>query len=395
MWIRDYIHNNPALVALLLFAGAFFCLFYLTDPTRPANVFSFFGFEDYAKYPLGWWGYYDQSQYLGMAKALATFDYGGLQATYSYGLGYPVVAVPSLWLGFTKDPFVFFNFFTFIFAIFATYKAAKHFVSPFAGLLAGFGLTFATPLIAYTAQPWNSTVCLVAISTILLIATSKVPGKKIAVLAGFMVGWVFAARYVDIVWLLPLAAASMYRGSFKRLLKLGLFAAIGAALWVLPVLYSHYKFFGSPLRTPYVNHLGLGENDGSDQQLSAYKLSNVPSATLGMFVSPRLAGEEDNDRGLLITMFWILAAIPGAFIILKKPKNRWFFGTFIAATVVSYLFYLSFRASTPYSLKYGVLHYFKMFWPGLVILAVAFFDKQLQKTLQLAASKTTQTKKPI
>lgn len=394
LWCKTCIRRDPALAALLLFAGAFFCLYYLTDPARPAGMFAFFGFQDIAKYPLGWWGYYDQSQYIGMAKALANFDQTALQATYSYGLGYPVMAVPMLWLSLDIDPFVLFNLFAFVFTIFATYKAAKHFISPFAGLLAGFGLAFATPLIAYTAQPWNSTVCLVAISTILLIATAKVPGKLLATVAGVMVGWVFAARYVDIIWLLPIAAASLYRGSFKQLLRLALFSALGAALWVLPVLYSHYVFFGSPLKTPYVNHIGLEENAGSDQQLSAYQLDNIPSAALGMFVSPRLAGQEDVDRGWLVTMFWILAAIPGAVILLRKPKNRVFFGTFIAANIAAYLFYLSFRASTPYSLKYGILHYFKMFWPGLVILAVAFFDRQLQKTIAFATHNDAPTKKP-
>jgi hypothetical protein len=390
---KNYIGLDPALFVLVLFAGAYFCLYYLTDPARPADVFSVLGFQDYVKYPLGWWGYYDQSQYIGMANALANFDYAALQATYSYGLGYPVVAVPVLWLGIDKDPFVLFNLFAFVFTIFATYKAAKHFISPFAGLLAGFALTFATPLIVYTAQPWNSTVCLVAISSILLIATAKAPGKLLAITAGFMVGWVFAARYVDIVWLLPIAAASLYRGSFKQLIRLGLFSAIGAFIWLVPVLYSHNSFFGSPLKTPYVNHIGLEEDSGSDQQLSAYQLDNIPSAALGMFVSPRLAQQEDVDRGWLVTMFWILAAIPGAFILLKNPKNRWLFGTFIVANIVAYLFYLSFRASTPYSLKYGILHYFKMFWPGLVIMAVAFFDKQLRKTMEYT-NQTVGRKKP-
>lgn len=387
-WVR----RDPLLVALLLLASVFFWLYYITDPSRPVDVFSVFSsFRNTTQYPLGWFGFYDQGQYLQMAEALANFSYSGLQATYSYGLGYPLVAVPALWLGFDKDPFVFFNFGVFVFATYAVYRTAKQLISPFAGFLAGFGIVFATPLITYTSQPWNSTVCLLAISGILLTVTVKKVTLWHALTVGFLVGWSFAARYVDVAWLLPLALASLYRGSFKNVIKLSIFVGIGVTIWLVPVLYSHYKFFGSPFRTPYVNHVGLTDSS-SDQQLNAYSLVRIPDAALGMFISPRLAGSVDNDRGFLISMFWVVAAIPGAIIVLRQRSRRLFWGTLVVVTVLAFIFYLSFRASTPYSLKYGILHYFKMFWPGLIILAVVFFDKLFQRTLYYAEG--TNKKRP-
>ncbi len=371
------ISRDPILYTLIISSVAYFLLCYITNPVRPAGIF---GYQDKAIYPLGWFGYYDQGEYLKLAHTLASFKLDQLSTTYSYGLGYPLVAVPAIWLGFNKDPFVFFNLVTFVFTVYAVYRVARHFISPLAGFLAGFGLIFATPLIYYTDQPWNSTVCLFAISGIFVIATINKINKWHALVAGFLVGWAFAARYIDIAWLGPLAVACLYRGSFKNLFKVCVFGAIGLSLWVMPVLYSHYRVFGSPFRTPYVNHVGIGGVGGSDQQAGAYSLRRVPNAALGMFVSPRLAGSLDVERGLLVGMFWILASIPGAIILLRKTERKLFFSVFIGATIVATLFYLSFRASTPSSLKYGVLHYFKMFWPGLVILAVAFFDDQLKKT---------------
>ena len=52
-----------------------------------------------------------------------------------------------------------------------------------------------------------------------------------------------------------------------------------------------------------------------------------------------------------------------------------FFKTLLAVGLLACTFYLSFRASTPGSLKYGELHYFKMYWPCLAILASAYIDK--------------------
>jgi 4-amino-4-deoxy-L-arabinose transferase-like glycosyltransferase len=379
LWIT--MRRDPVLLALLVLAAAYFVLYYFTDPAKPGSVF-----------PQGWFGFYDQGQYLREAHTLASLKLSQLHTTYSYGFGYPLVAVPFIWLGFDRDPFVFFNLAAFVFAIYAVYKTAKWLVSPFAGFLAGFGLLFATPLIHYADQPWNSTVCLVVMSAILLALTVKKVNKWHFLLLGILLGWAFAARYVDVIWLGVLALASLYRGSFKTLARQSVFMVIGLAMLVAPVMYSQYKIFGSPLRTPYVNHIGLGGAGGSDQGLAAYNVTRIPKAALALFVSPVLAGSKDNDRGLLIDMFWVLAAVPGAFVLFRGTNRKLFLSCFVVFGLLASLFYLSFRASTPGSLKYGELHYFKMWWPGMVILAAAFFDRLMRLTLK-ASSKTAATRK--
>jgi hypothetical protein len=368
------IRRDPVLITLLVAAGAYFLFYYVTDPVRPGGMFvALFTHAAPSTYK-GWFGYYDQGQYLQLAHTLARFNFHELRTTYSYGVGYPLVALPAIWLGFNKDPFIFFNFAAFVFAIFAIYKVAYKLISPFAGFLAGFGLLFATPLIHYTDIPWNSTVCLVVMSAILLTLTSKKVTKWHALLLGLLVAWAFSARYVDVFFLGPLAIASMYRGSLKPLYRYIPLMAASACIILIPVLYSQYKIFGSPFRTPYVNHLGIGGVNGSDQGLRAYSLSRVPLAGVALFAGPRIAGSTDADRGLLVDFFWALAAVPGIVILFKRKNHVFFFRTLLVVGIVATLFYLSFRASTTGSLKYGELHYFKMFWPCLVLLAVAFFD---------------------
>jgi hypothetical protein len=77
----------------------------------------------------------------------------------------------------------------------------------------------------------------------------------------------------------------------------------------------------------------------------------------------------------------------------RNLKYRVFVGSFVAMTAVAWLFYLSFRASTPGSLKYGELHYFKMFWPGIVLFAAALFDNLLRPILANVTTKSATKKR--
>jgi hypothetical protein len=378
--------RDPLLVSLLVFSGLYFLFYYFTEPVRPADVFTgVLGFHDEALYKKGWFGYIDQGWYLKMSEAIADFDFSRLKEVFMYGLGYPVVAVPFLWLGFDKDPFVFFNLFAFVFAVYATYKAGKHFISPVAGLIAGFGLAFATPLVAYTVQPWNSTICLFAVSCILLVAIQKRIRTWHALLVGLVVGWAFAARYVDIAFLGLIGAASLYRiGNLRTLLKNLVLMIAGISVLIVPVLYAHDRAFGSPLTTPYIKHLDPDE-PGSDQQADSFSLRKAPETFTAIFIGPKFvefkgqSNLSDNNRGLLVFMFWALAAIPGAYILFRKTRNKLFVSTVAGFILVTTLFYLSFRGTDTDAIKYGLLHYFKMLWPCLAILAAAFFDSQYNK----------------
>lgn len=385
------LRQDRTLVILLLSAIVFFGLYYLTDPVRQTGLFpDWLVHAPPANAYKGWFGYYDQGQYLREAHTLAGFHWHELHSTYSYGVGYPLVAVPAIWLGFNRDPFVFFNLVAFVFAIYAVYTVARRLISPFAGFVAGFGLLFATPLLHYMDIPWNSSVCVVVMAAILLTLIQAKITKWHALMLGLLLGWAFAARYIDVIFLGSLALAAMYRGSLQSLRKPVLYLAIGAVIVATPVLYSHYKIFGSPFRTPYINHIGLGGVGGSDQGLQAYSLRRVPRAALALFVSPRLAGSHDADRGLLIDFFWALAAIPGAVLLLRQhafKKYRLFVWTLLGVGLVASLFYLSFRASTVDSLKYGELHYFKMLWLPLTILAAAYIDRLWQNVRPAAKPK--------
>jgi hypothetical protein len=340
------------LLAGLLGSSALYFIFaYWADPSR-AN----------------WYAYTDQSYYLAIAKELSHFTL--TKDTFLFGLGYPLVGIPPLWAGADGDPFVWFNLAAFVFTAYATYRVGQRFISKTAGAVAAFALVFASPLVFFVTIPWNSTVPLVAFAALLLIASrsNRKHEMFLAVIAGALLTWTFAARYIDLLWVLPLAAVAFYRGDWRKSLRAWIVTGITALILLIPLLFVHNAIWGGPLKTPY-SRPGLPE-----QHLSAYKLQRIPRDAVGLFVGSDQAGTPDHHRGLLNYMFWGLAAIPGAYVALRKPgRARLVLGTGAAVTVLGSLFYLSSRTLEPDQLKFGVTHYFVMFWPLVAILAATAF----------------------
>jgi hypothetical protein len=72
---------DPVLVAIVVSSAAFFAYLYYLDAARPG-----------VGTPEGWFGYFDQGQYLRMAIDLSNFTLPAEH--FLYGPGYPAVAVP-------------------------------------------------------------------------------------------------------------------------------------------------------------------------------------------------------------------------------------------------------------------------------------------------------------
>jgi hypothetical protein len=351
---------DPLLWLLIAMSAAFYAYRYYIEPTRPGLGSA-----------LGWFGYFDQGAYLVMAHDLSHFSLPAHQ--FVYGLGYPVAAVPFLWLGLDYDPWMIFDGIAFVFAAGASFVVAGRLFGRIAAGIAGFGLAFATPLVFYCLTPWNSTVSLVALVSLLLLATSPTPAPWHPFLVGALVAWGFSARYADVLWLgaVGVVAALRSRSSTADLRPL-VIAGLTALVLTIPVFAAHWEAFGSPFTTPYSLHTGPpGPTAGiTDEDLGAYSLSRVPRAAFGMFISPFLLGARQPGSPLLADMFWTLLALPGAVIALQRGRR---FRALILVTVVSAflgsVFYLSFRASGPGAIQFGTLHYFKLWWPVAAILA--------------------------
>lgn len=358
--LKTYILERRVSLFILLLAATYFVFMYVTDPTRPR-----------ATNGGGWLSYFDQSAYLKQAAAMKA---GHLRDYFVYAPLYPLLAVPFMFLGFYVNSLFFFNLFSFVFVTWAVYKYTSSTTSDKMGVVAAMALVFATPLVHYTVVPWNSTVCLLAVGIILYVASKQ--RNYISAVDIFLLslagGMAFASRYVDVVWVSGATVALIVsRGiGLKKIVLLGSVTLVMA----LPVLWAHQVIFGSPLRTPYILHTSINGGNTTDQDLGAYSLRRIPNAAYGMLVSPMLAGSTDANRGLLAGAFWFLGVLTFPFIKRIDQRNKLFLMALLAITVVHSLFYLSFRASGPDAVKFGTLHYFKMFWPVLTILSALSFD---------------------
>jgi hypothetical protein len=355
--VRRWLGGTDPLVWILgALAVALFTYIYVIDPGRPGEFT-----------PVGWFGFADQGQYLQMTRELSEWGLG--EDSFRYGLGYPILAVPFLWIGLDYDPFAIINGIAFVFTIVGTYTVGVRLQGRLLGGIAALGLLFATPLVSFTVQPWNSTVSLIALVLVLLIATSPRIGLLPAVGLGVAVGMAFAARYVDVVFVgaVALAAVTARRREWHGR---DIFIAAGVGLAIIAVvLVAHQIVLGSAFTTPYESHV-RGETTGSDQDLSAYRLSAIPESTFGMFVSPFLLGQRYGGEPMLQGAFWFLLAIPGVFVAWRRlVTQRAVLVTSVVASVISVLLYASFQGAGAGSVQFGSLHYFKMWWPLWALLA--------------------------
>lgn len=382
--IFAHIKQNKIEMAILLIASVFFSFMYFSEPTLPGLLGS-----------NGWLSYFDQGAYLKQATKMAEFN---LQDYYVYGPGYTLLAVPFIWLGLQAHAFFFINLFSFVFVTWATFRFVRSITNEQVGAVAAFALMFATPLVTYTTMPWSSTVTLFCLGLVLFVASRAkltIWGILLLSLAG---GLAFASRYIDIVWIFGLAIIFLFlqKATWKQLGIL----TVTTFLLCVPVFWSHYVIFGSPLKTPYVLHTPLSGIGPNDQESGAYSLERIPGAAYGMLVSPQLAGESSAYRGLMGEAFWLIAAFGLPFVLKSLPrKQAIFIASLLGFAIIQALFYLSFRASGAAALQFGTLHYFKMFWPVLAICAVitiyyGFFKSNVSVST-LPAPHNTKAKKKV
>ncbi len=356
-WRMSLRTTDPLLVLLLVLACAYFAVSYIANPARPGL------FTDE-----GWFGYADQGAYLAMADHLARFSLD--PSTFKYGPAYPILAVPFVWAHLSYDPFAIVNGLAFVAVIAMTFVVGQRVAGRLTGAIAAFGLLFATPLVGFMVQPWNSTVCIVALLAVLVVATNPRVGTGSALVLAAAPALAFAARYVDVIFIgaVALAVLILRRKEWRR--RDLILAAAVAAVIIGGVLVMHAVVFGSPFTTPYSTHWQGAQPGVSDQEIGAYDITGIPGRFFGMFISPFLLGQRFGGDAVLQSAFWFVLAIPGAILACRSGRPfRWTLLTASIASIVAVAFYCSFRGAGPGSVQFGALHYFKAWWPLWAILS--------------------------
>jgi hypothetical protein len=336
----------------------------------------------------GYYGWSDQLNYRLEARALSDgvlpgidYDYDQRQPRpsydpeqrplydYSYGLGYPLLGVPATFLGMRSDPFALPDAMIFAAEIVIVVVLGTRVRSLAFGLGVAAALTFATPLLAFTVLPWNTSVTTLAVLVALLVATDPDDhpvGHAVAL--GLAVGMCFAARYVDAVFPAAIGTVGLLLRRPRAVRPL-----LGAAALTLvvatPVLWSQAVVFGNPLTTPYQHHVRAGTN-ASDQSLGAFDPGRAPRSFVEDFVTGEYNGVRTQGDPMLAKFSWAVFAPLGLFALVRERRpGRRLYAIAAAVSVVGSAFYLSFWAGTGRDLVFYNLRYFVMWVPLWALLS--------------------------
>lgn len=354
--------NWPLLVVAGAVAVAWFAYAHAIHPARPG-----------ALNPPGWYGFFDQSHYLDLARDLARGDLPA-GSDYIYGLGYPVLAVPFVKLRPGGDPFVVVDALAFAASMVMVVVLGRRLRSVAFGLGCAGAIAVATPLLDTMVVPWNTTVTVVAVLCTLVVATSPGPLRwPHGVAIGLAVGMAFAARYVDALFPALIGGAALLR-SGRSAWRTWLAAGAMAVLIAVLVLASHAAVHGSPWKSPYSQQPGKKGAGSNQQTLSNFELGRAPRNFVEVFVTGKSGARRQTVDPLGRQFAWALLA-PLGLVVLARRRHPLSgpFAVAMATSLLATVFYLSYPGSRGDHLIYGNIHYWKAWFPLWALLAAYAF----------------------
>jgi hypothetical protein len=331
--------------------------------------------------PNGFYSFADQRWYLGMVRILSHGRIPGRES-YQYGLGYPSLGAVFYRLGIHGDPFAPVDVLAFGATMGMTVvlgaRAAALVLREHAlvlGVAAAGVLLLGTSTLSILSTPWNSNIVLALGALVLVLLTSPGPiSSPQAAVIGLSIGWIFATRYADAVFFsLPVLAALFVRPARDRF-RLLIFGGGVAAVIIGIVLITQYQAFGNAFTTPYNSHFRRGL--GSDQSLSNYRISWIPSHFWSTFVTARLGSVRQGGRPILLAFPLLPLAPVGIVLFARATRDRvrivWI--TAAIASVASSLLYLAFIAGGAGDIRFNNERYWAVWyplWSVLVVLCIA------------------------
>ena len=308
------------------------------------------------QYPLGWWGWFDQGQYLkcaaGLARASLTSD------TYLYPLGYP--AMGALFYAWMPDhAFLIPDLILVVGIGLLLFEIAKRLITPVEALLlmAVFIFCYRGLLSDTLVVPWNTIPThFLAYAVILLVAFGPATRTRVLLAAG-CVGFMYLCRPADAFCMALLVGVGVLRlSTWSERFWTGLWCLATVSLFWGFVLLVNQTVFGSWI-TPYekiVRSIGFGSYPFL-QKLFWLMVNGVP-----VF----------HERGITLTSHfpWLLLVIPGAACFAHRYRLG-AFGVFLSIGI-TYFLYFQFNDFWPTNLfPYHLVHYLAWTFPILALLA--------------------------
>ena len=385
LWFVKIILNKSGYSVLLpiLFSKASFIavisiitffISYLTNDLRPSVT-------------KGWFGWWDQSQYLQMSHDLSSFRL--VAQNYFYGLGYPIIGA-LFYRVYPTNPFLIPNLLLYIMTIVLYFKISREYLSVELSVLTVLLIMWGTQLTEFFVVPWSNSISITGIGILIYLATVVREIRSVhGIIIGIVLGWVFAARYVDMVLFLPIVIYIYTREVSKSWKNMKYVLLSGCIFFIIfcAILYSHQYAFGSFLKTPY--HLHIQPGGHSDQSLAAFSLSRIPDHLYSIIINPYqfhyLKYWRLNTPLLGHSFFFILALAGFSYSICYK--RDWVIVVTFLSMIASFAFYGSFTSTRASDLKYHCLRYFSLWYPILSLMAVLGLSKSAAFPILLVKEK--------
>jgi hypothetical protein len=350
--------NKRETSIVLLVTAAMACYRYYIHPQNPLstdqNMFT----------------WYDQSQYISIARILSNFHVPMGGAEYSYGLGFPIVGVPFIWLGLDRDPFIIPSIVLMSLSMLFTYLVAARLASRMVAAITVVLLLVASPLLSLTVVPWSTTITTFGLTAALALATSPRGLSWVAgVLYGAIAAWVFSARFIDVVPIVAVASWAILTSRAAHRWWKATVGALVAGAGALVVAITQWISFGSPLITPYAFH--LRDTGVNDQSLGQYQILLIGNHFLETFITGLSGGVRvAADPLLAASPYMILIPLGFGIAIWSRIGLRSLHITVFSASLLLTAVYLSFVAGAGQDLIYASVRYWIEFYPYWTILCV-------------------------
>ncbi len=322
------------------------------------------------KFPLGWWGWFDQSKYLELARALSRLDLS--PAHHWYPLGYALLGAPFIGM-LRQHPF----FFVDLASLLIAYTAFVHFAHR-CGVARFWSVTLfilacaGDPvLLVQWVVPWNTSPLAAVLWLLLATAAAHVQGERRPASLGVLAACVPMLRPTDTLIAAVPIVGSLAADLLQRRLKTVDIAAFAVAALLPLAAYAalYLAVYGLRLSEYILNSREIG-----------FTLHNFDLKVYLILVDPR--GWVGGGEGLIRRCLWLILGFAGLLTALRRPVPA-----MLALTLAVHgILYLSYVDLLPTGLwRYFLVHYWTFAFPGFALLGFLWVRDLLQPETRAVA----------
>lgn len=357
----DWVRRQDAAVLGAIGLTLLYLSRYLGDAALPGNN---------AEFPLGWWGWFDQSKFLQSAQALRRLDLA--PEKHWYPLGYAFLGAP-----FARVERQHLFFFVDIGSLLIAYFSFIHFSTrcavprTWAVILFVLAVAADPALFRQWIIPWNTSPLAAVMWLLLSVAAAHIQGTRRPVLLGVLAIAVPILRPTDAVIAAAPVAASLISDLLGRRLRFGDVAqfTVAALLPLASYCALHIAIYGLEPSAYLRGSREIGftlHNFG----LKAYLILIDPYPWIG------------GGEGLIRRCPWLLLGLAGLLSAVRRPLPA-----MLAATLMVHgVLYLSYVDLLPTGFwRYHNVHYWVFTFPGFALLGFLLLrDLTARRTRNIA-----------